>query len=173
MIKMAATVSEPDEKAILDGEICYLCNIKRKGTPFVRDSKKPIGTYLKELMQSFKKHEFNLRILQVLIETGYCQTALSIVNKSDYPNFLITVLRETDKSFLKESVCKMIIRFFGKQGDDAEGEARSKIEFITLVEPLIHIVQRPKDNGYKLTGLAVMAICNMLNFSEDIKDIFL
>ena len=67
----------------------------------------------------------------------------------------------------------MIIKYFGKQDEEDKGEARSKIEFITLVEPLIDIVQRPKDNGYRLTGLAVMSICNMLNFSDDIKDIFM
>jgi len=82
-------------------------------------------------------------------------------------------LKETDKSFLKESVCKMIIKYFGRSAEEEEGEARSKIEFITLVEPLIEIIQRPKDNGYRLTGLAVMSICNMLNFSDDIKDIFM
>ena len=31
----------------------------------------------------------------------------------------------------------MIIKFFGKSGGDEEAEKRSKIEFITLVEPLI------------------------------------
>jgi hypothetical protein len=67
----------------------------------------------------------------------------------------------------------MIIKYFGKQDGEDKGEARSKIEFITLVEPLIEIIQRPKDNGYRLTGLAVMSICNMLNFSDDIKDIFM
>lgn len=67
----------------------------------------------------------------------------------------------------------MIIKYFGKIDEEDKGEARSKIEFITLVEPLIEIIQRPKDNGHRLTGLAVMSICNMLNFSDDIKDIFM
>ena len=42
-----------------------------------------------------------------------------------------------------------------------------------MVEPLIEIIQRPKDNGARLTGLAVISVCNMLNFSDDIKDIFM
>ena len=72
----------------------------------------------------------------------------------------------------------MIIKFFGKKkkddgGGDDEKMMASKIEFITLIEPLVSIVSRPKDNGFKLTGLAVMAIVNLCDFSEDIKDIFL
>jgi len=34
-------------------------------------------------------------------------------------------------------------------------------------------MNRPQDNGVKLTSLSIMAIVNMCNFSEDIKDIFL
>ena len=41
------------------------------------------------------------------------------------------------------------------------------------IEPLAEIVSRSKENGAKLTALSVMAIVNMCNFSEDIKDIFL
>ena len=47
---MTATVSDPFDRMVLDGEICYLANIKRKGTRFERDNKKPLGGYLKELM---------------------------------------------------------------------------------------------------------------------------
>ena len=39
----------------------------------------------------------------------------STVNKSDYPNFLILILKESDRNFVKESVCRMIIKYFGKQ----------------------------------------------------------
>jgi len=76
----------------------------------------------------------------------------------------------------------MIIKFFGsKKGKDAEKEAIGgennadvgKIEFINLVEPLTSIISRQKEYGPKLTALSVMAIVNMCNFSEDIKDIFL
>ena len=37
------------------------------------------------------------------------------MNKSDYPKFLILVLEKSDKNFVKESVCRMIIKYFGKQ----------------------------------------------------------
>lgn len=72
----------------------------------------------------------------------------------------------------------MIIKFFGKkkkgdEGGDDEKMMASKIEFITLIEPLVAIVSRSKENGFKLTALAVMAIVNLCDFSEDIKDIFL
>jgi hypothetical protein len=41
------------------------------------------------------------------------------------------------------------------------------------VDPLVQILQRQKENGAKLTALSVMAIVNLCNYSEDIKDIFL
>jgi hypothetical protein len=72
MIKMGESIADPAEDMIIRAEICYLCNINRKGKEFVRDAKKPLANYLKELMQNFKNHEFNIRILQTLIETGYC-----------------------------------------------------------------------------------------------------
>lgn len=71
----------------------------------------------------------------------------------------------------------MIIKYFGKTVKDedgpSEGEDAGKIQFINLVEPLLFIVARSKENGSKLTGLALMAIVNMCNYSEDIKDIFI
>ena len=51
----------------------------------------------------------------VLIETGHCQRMLHTTNKTDYPKFLITILRESDRNFVKESVCRMIIKSFGKR----------------------------------------------------------
>ena len=77
----------------------------------------------------------------------------------------------------------MIIKFFGKKKEKAEaagpasgqegGDDGGKIEFINLVEPLVQIISRSRENGVKLTALSLMAIVNMCNFSEDIKDIFL
>ena len=74
----------------------------------------------------------------------------------------------------------MIIKFFGKnKSKDGEGGAAAiggdggKIEFINLVEPLVTILSRWKENSDRLTALSTMAIVNMCNFSEDIKDIFL
>ena len=73
----------------------------------------------------------------------------------------------------------MIIKLFGKtkagEGGAGGGDPNDvgKIEFINLVEPLVSIISRSKENGNKLTALSVMAIVNMCNFSEDIKDIFL
>lgn len=63
MIKMGESISDPSEDLIIRSEICYLCNINRKGKDFVRDDKKPLANYLKELMQNFKNHEFNIKIL--------------------------------------------------------------------------------------------------------------
>lgn len=73
----------------------------------------------------------------------------------------------------------MIIKYFGKYeskdvgAGEGEGDADGKIEFINLVEPLIQIITKIKESGQKLAALSVMALVNMCNFSEDIKDIFL
>lgn len=121
----------------------------------------------------------NFKVLVVLIESNYCQQQLNQLNKSDYPKFLITVLKETDKRYLKEACCRMIIKYFGKNeskdagAGEGEGDADGKIEFINLVEPLVQIITKIKESGQKLTALSVMALVNMCNFSEDIKDIFL
>ena len=100
-----------------------------------------------------------------------------MTDKSDYPKFLITIYTVTDRLAIKESICKMIIKFFGKKKGDGDGaDESSKIEFINLVEPLVQLVSRVKEIGnsqQKVCALSVMAIVNMCNFSEDIKDIFL
>ena len=71
----------------------------------------------------------------------------------------------------------MIIKYFGKLKAKEEGQpdpdGDAKIEFMTLIEPLVLVISRPEDNGPKLTGLALMSIVNMCNFSEDIIDIYL
>ena len=48
---------------------------------------------------------------------------LNIMNKSDYPKFLINILAESDRNFVKESVCRNIIKFFGKQKSKDNNEA--------------------------------------------------
>ena len=76
----------------------------------------------------------------------------------------------------------MIIIFFGKKkeknasANDKQADKDDdggKIEFINLVEPLINIINRIDDYGTKLAALSIMALVNMCNYSEDIKDIFL
>jgi len=138
-----------------------------------------IDKQFKDIQGNFKQHVMNFKVLVVLIESNYCQQQLNQLNKSDYPKFLITVLKETDKRYLKEACCRMIIKYFGKNeskdagAGEGEGDADGKIEFINLVEPLVQIITKIKESGQKLTALSVMALVNMCNFSEDIKDIFL
>ena len=95
-------------------------------------------------MQNYQEFEFNPKVLVVLIETGYIQAALSSEsNKSEYRKFLITILRETDRNFVKEACCRRIIKFFGKDEKVERDEPDGKIEFINLVEPLAAIMNRP------------------------------
>lgn len=121
----------------------------------------------------------NLKVLVVLIETQYCQTILTeSFEKSDYPKFLFSILINCNQNYIKHAVCRMIIKYFGKRKDAKDGaqdieEDAKKIEFITLVEPLVKIMSRYKESGVKLTALSIMAIVNMCNFSEDVKEMFL
>ena len=166
--------ADAKDERIIQNEIAYLLHIRRVGLQYQRETNSSIERYLKELMGNYAGYEFNPKVLVVLIETGYIQECLSVNNKSDYPKFLITILRETDKSFLKEACCRRIIKFFGKDDKGRDGdEPDGKIEFINLVEPLAALMSRPAENGVRLTALSLMAIVNMCNFSEDIKDIFL
>ena len=65
-------------------------------------------------MHSYHAVDYNPRVLVVLIETGHCQRMLQRTSLTDYPKFLITILRESDRNFVKESVCRMIIKYFSK-----------------------------------------------------------
>jgi len=50
------------------------------------------------------------------------------------------VLKGTDKLYVKQAVCRMIIKFFGKLKNKEEGgdtEADAKIEFLTVIDPLV------------------------------------
>lgn len=55
----------------------------------------------------------NYRVLAVLIESDYCRQQLNMNQKSQYPKFLITILNNSDNNYIKESCCRMIIKFFG------------------------------------------------------------
>ena len=63
----------------------------------------------------YGQYDYNYRVLVELIETNYVQDILNVMNKSDYPKFLILLLEKSDKNYVKESVCRMIIKYFGKQ----------------------------------------------------------
>ena len=90
-------------------------HIRKKGKEYQRnDEKSTIAKEFKELMNAYDSYDYNYRIMVELIETGYVQDILNVMNKSDYPKFLILVLEKTDKNFVKESVCRMIIKYFGK-----------------------------------------------------------
>ena len=64
------------------------------------------------LMSDYNTFSMNYRVLVVLIETGYFQQLLDPMGKNVYPTFLITVLDNADKNYVKEACCRMIIKFF-------------------------------------------------------------
>ena len=73
-------------------------------------------------MNNFSAFTMNYKVLVVLIESGYCQQLFNLLDKDGYPKFLITVLKECDKIYIKQAVCRMIIKYFGKKKkDDAAG----------------------------------------------------
>ena len=132
-----------------------MLHIRKKGKEYKRPEKQlevNLAKELRELMNSYEQsgtstYDYNNRVLVELIETGHVQELLNSMNKTDYPKFLIAILKESDKNFVKEAVCRMIIKYFGKQKskdiiDESNAGAghedeNDKIQFITLVEPLI------------------------------------
>ena len=74
-------------------------------------------------MQNYNSFAFNNRVLVVLIETGFCQQILGSARKDIYPKFLMSVLYNSNRNFIKEACCKMIIKFFGKKkGSKSEAD---------------------------------------------------
>ena len=80
----------------------------------------------------------------------------------------------------------MIIKFFGQKDDESsrpqvkskgggpsQDDTNEKMEFINIVEPLTILMSKARDHGVRITALAIMAVVNMCNYTEDIKQIFL
>lgn len=61
----------------------------------------------------------------------------------------------------------------GKVGPERSDDKNNKIDFNALVDPLIKIIKRSQDNGVKLTSYSIMAIINLCNYGDNVKEIFL
>lgn len=59
-----------------------------------------------------------------------------------------------------------MIKNFNAEDSQQDDE---KVEFVTLVEPLL---QTMKSDNQELAALATSALVNLCNYSEDIKEIF-
>ena len=122
----------------------------------------------------YSKYTMNFKVLCVLIESGFIQKLCRTQdNRSMYPNLLSCILQNSDRNFVKESCCRMIIKYFGPNGfDDVEEENddvnNEKIEYINMIESLMQIAQRQNDYGLKLTSLAIMALVNMCSYDVEV-----
>lgn len=186
LILMMKQCQDNDEK-IIQNEIAYMLHVRRIGKEYQRDPTTSLDKVFRDLMTNFSLYEMNYKVLVTLIETGFCQQIMNFTDKSEYPKFLIKVYKESDRCYIKEAICRMIIKYFDRKKGEKQAAGSSgpgggqaddsaKIEFINMVEPLVQVVSRSKENGvamHKLTALSIMAILNMCNYSEDIKDIFL
>ena len=66
-------------------------------------------------MSDYKNHEYNYRVLVVLIETGFIQDHIWIANESSkYPEFLKLILENTTRNLVREACFRQIIKFFGQ-----------------------------------------------------------
>ena len=89
---MLDKVAESKDETAIINEIAYLLHVRWKGKAYDREDEAvcmDINKHFRELMQDFKGHELNPRVLVVLIETEFCQKKMNMMNKSDYPLFLI------------------------------------------------------------------------------------
>ena len=69
-----------------------------------------------------------------------------------------------------EQESKMVKSNFANElGGAAGGTDDDKVEFVKLVEPLLHLI---KSDHQELPTLALNALINLCNFSEDIIEIF-
>lgn len=95
------------------------------------------------IKDDFDSYEFNPKVLAVLIEKEYLQQYCLKARPDDldfYPGLLSVVLEKAPQHYLKESCCRMIIKYFGPQasvGDDELEDLSKKIEFINLVKLLM------------------------------------
>ena len=106
-----------DERKITD-ELQYMLHIRKTGTEYKRDDKMTMDRQIREMMnneQGTRAFSYNAKVLVILIECGYIQEILNPMSKADYPRFLIALLSQSDRNFVKESVCRMIIKYFGKK----------------------------------------------------------
>jgi len=69
-------------------------HIRKKGKEYQRDEKMVnLAKEFKELVNAYHQYDYNYRVLVELIETGFVQDVLNVMNKSDYPKFLIMILK--------------------------------------------------------------------------------
>eukprot|EP00347_Sterkiella_histriomuscorum_P016136 403354352 len=197
-VKMIQNVTESQDEMNLKEEIVYLLHIRDKDRKFER-RQEPITTIIKNFISSHESQVYNENVLIVIIESGYLQQEFSFLNPKDYPDFLIHILKSSDRIKVKEAACRKIIKLFaekkrenqekggitaggpgvtagGPKGQTAGGpsgkkaDESHKIEFINLVEPLINTM---KNGNYNLASLSAQALVNLCNYSDDIKDIFI
>jgi hypothetical protein len=91
---------------------------------------------------------------------------------------LETIIRESDKNFMKEACCKMIIKYFGKENEQElkminYGNDEDKFDFSSFMDPIVQIMARSFEYGSKLTSLSIMTMVNMCNFQDFIKHILI
>ena len=83
-------MTESKDLKIIDEEISYLLHLRKIGKEYQR-SNESFEAQLKEVFNNFTQYTMNYRVLAVLIETDYCRQQLNMNQKSQYPDFLITV----------------------------------------------------------------------------------
>ncbi|CDW74435.1 arm repeat protein [Stylonychia lemnae] len=195
-IKMIQNVTESQDEMNLKDELVYLLHIREKNRGFQRTGE-PITTIIKNFIGSNEPQMYNENVLIVMIESGYLQQEFSFLNPKDYPDFLIHILKSSERIKVKEAACRKIIKLFAEKKKENGGKGpttpgggvtaggpkhtnggpsmkkadeSSKIEFINLVEPLINTM---KTGNYNLASLSTQALVNLCNYSDDIKDIFI
>ena len=67
-------------------------------------------------------------MLLVLIECGYCHKVLKPLDKRIYPRFLVQIYKLCEKNFIKETACRMLIKFYSKKRRNTGAEELHHIE---------------------------------------------
>ena len=71
---------------------------------------------IKNQLRSSDPVVYNQNVLIVLIESGYLQQEFSsFLNPKEYPDFLIHILRHSERIKVKEAACRKIIKLFAEK----------------------------------------------------------
>ena len=71
LIQMKGFIQEPDDELVINEELQYMLNIRKKGKPYQRDGNNSLDKQLKEVMEDYHAYDMNFKVLVVLIESQH------------------------------------------------------------------------------------------------------
>lgn len=92
-----------------------MLHLRKKDHEYKIDSKIPFGKQLVEFESHISAYSYNSKVLVVLVESGLVQEMMDPFGDAHYPRFLICLVQESDRNYIKETALRMLIKHFGKK----------------------------------------------------------